>query len=81
MRSQLGCDRFDLTERYHAACLPPIPLQSHKKYHEPSMVILQKLTRHKNSPKLKIEIIQIDFQAISNFDVWLSLEQIQLPRC
>ena len=30
MRSQLGCDRFDLTERYHAACLPPIPLQSRK---------------------------------------------------
>ena len=69
MRSQFGCDRFDLTERYHAACLPPIPLQSQKI----SRTILGVFSKNshvtKNSPKLKIEIIQIDFQAISNFDV------------
>ena len=68
MRSQLGCDRFDLTERYHAACLPPIPLQS-QKISRTILGVFTKLTRHKNCPKLKIEIIQIDFQAISNFDL------------
>ena len=52
--------------------MPPAYRQSpynRRKFHEPSLVFLQKLTRHKNSPNLKIEIIQIDFQAISNFDV------------